>query len=194
MKLIVGLGNPGYEYVWTRHNAGWLIVDSFVARLALHEPQIKFRGAYWGPALCFDERVAFLEPHTYMNLSGLSVSEAVRYGNIELSDLLIISDDSALPFGRIRMRKSGSAGGQNGLKSILGALGTLDVPRLRIGTGSPEGKMEMKEWVLGKIPPEQRREWHRIEDAAWEALGLWIREGIDKAMTKANGFRLNDGE
>ncbi|KEJ91274.1 aminoacyl-tRNA hydrolase [Synergistes jonesii] len=194
MKLIVGLGNPGYEYVWTRHNAGWLIVDSFVARLALHEPQIKFRGAYWGPALCFDERVAFLEPHTYMNLSGLSVSEAVRYGNIELSDLLIISDDSALPFGRIRMRKSGSAGGQNGLKSILGALGTLDVPRLRIGTGSPEGKMEMKEWVLGKIPPEQRREWHKIEDAAWEALGLWIREGIDKAMTKANGFRLNDGE
>lgn len=194
MKLIVGLGNPGYEYVWTRHNAGWLIVDSFVARLALHEPQIKFRGAYWGPALCFDERVAFLEPHTYMNLSGLSVSEAVRYGNIELSDLLIISDDSALPFGRIRMRKSGSAGGQNGLKSILGALGTLDVPRLRIGTGSPEGKMEMKEWVLGKIPPEQRREWHRIEDAAWEALRLWIREGIDKAMTKANGFRLNDGE
>ncbi|WP_281679106.1 aminoacyl-tRNA hydrolase [Synergistes jonesii] len=194
MKLIVGLGNPGYEYVWTRHNAGWLIVDSFVARLALHEPQIKFRGAYWGPALCFDERVAFLEPHTYMNLSGLSVSEAVRYGNIELSDLLIISDDSALPFGRIRMRKSGSAGGQNGLKSILGALGTLDVPRLRIGTGSPEGKMEMKEWVLGKIPPEQRREWHKIEDAAWGALGLWIREGIDKAMTKANGFRLNDGE
>ncbi|WP_279009592.1 aminoacyl-tRNA hydrolase [Synergistes jonesii] len=194
MKLIVGLGNPGYEYVWTRHNAGWLIVDSFVARLALHEPQIKFRGAYWGPALCFDERVAFLEPHTYMNLSGLSVSEAVRYGNIELSDLLIISDDSALPFGRIRMRKSGSAGGQNGLKSILGALGTLDVPRLRIGTGSPEGKMEMKEWVLGKIPPEQRRDWHKIEDAAWEALGLWIREGIDKAMTKANGFRLNDGE
>lgn len=194
MKLIVGLGNPGYEYVWTRHNAGWLIVDSFVARLALHEPQIKFRGAYWGPALCFDERVAFLEPHTYMNLSGLSVSEAVRYGNIELSDLLIISDDSALPFGRIRMRKSGSAGGQNGLKSILGALGTLDVPRLRIGTGSPEGKMEMKEWVLGKIPPKQRREWHKIEDAAWEALGLWIREGIDKAMTKANGFRLNDGE
>ena len=194
MKLIVGLGNPEYEYVWTRHNAGWLIVDSFVARLALHEPQIKFRGAYWGPALCFDERVAFLEPHTYMNLSGLSVSEAVRYGNIELSDLLIISDDSALPFGRIRMRKSGSAGGQNGLKSILGALGTLDVPRLRIGTGSPEGKMEMKEWVLGKIPPEQRRDWHKIEDAAWEALGLWIREGIDKAMTKANGFRLNDGE
>ena len=194
MKLIVGLGNPGYEYVWTRHNAGWLIVDSFVARLALHEPQIKFRGAYWGPALCFDERVAFLEPHTYMNLSGLSVSEAVRYGNIELSDLLIISDDSALPFGRIRMRKSGSAGEQNGLKSILGALGTLDVPRLRIGTGSPEGKMEMKEWVLGKIPPEQRRDWHKIEDAAWEALGLWIREGIDKAMTKANGFRLNDGE
>lgn len=194
MKLIVGLGNPGYEYVWTRHNAGWTIVDSFVSRLGLREPQIKFRGAYWGPVICCGERAAFLEPHTYMNLSGLSVGEAARYQNLEPADILVISDDAALPFGRIRMRKGGSAGGQNGLKSIIGALGTLDVPRLRIGIGSPDGRMELKDWVLGKIPPEQRREWHKIEDAAWEALELWLKGDIDRAMSKANGFRLNDGE
>ena len=194
MKLIVGLGNPGYEYVWTRHNAGWAIVDSFVARLGLREPQIKFRGAYWGPVICCGERTAFLEPHTYMNLSGLSVGEAARYQNLEPADILVISDDAALPFGRIRMRKSGSAGGQNGLKSIIGALGTLDVPRLRIGVGSPDERMELKDWVLGKIPPEQRREWHKIEDVAWEVLELWLKGDIDRAMSKANGFRLNDGE
>ncbi|MCD8391852.1 MAG: aminoacyl-tRNA hydrolase, partial [Cloacibacillus porcorum] len=182
------------EYVWTRHNAGWTIVDSFVARLGLREPQIKFRGAYWGPVLCCGERVSFLEPHTYMNLSGLSVGEAARYQNLEPEDILVISDDAALPFGRIRMRKSGSAGGQNGLKSIIGALGTLDVPRLRVGIGSPEGRMDLKDWVLGKIPQEQRREWHKIEDAAWEALVLWLSGDADRAMSKANGFRLNDGE
>lgn len=194
MKLIVGLGNPGYQYVWTRHNSGWIIVDSFVARLGLGTPQIKFRGAYWGPAICCGERVGFLEPHTFMNLSGLSVGEAARYQNLDPSDIMIISDDVALPFGRIRMRKSGSAGGQNGLKSVLGALGTLDVPRLRIGVGSPDVKMDLADWVLAKIPQEQRREWGKIEDAAWEALNLWLTEGIDAAMTKANGFRLNAGE
>ena len=126
--------------------------------------------------------------------SGLSVGEAARYQNLEPEDILVISDDAALPFGRIRMRKSGSAGGQNGLKSIIGALGTLDVPRLRVGIGSPEGRMDLKDWVLGKIPQEQRREWHKIEDAAWEALVLWLSGDADRAMSKANGFRLNDGE
>lgn len=194
MRLIVGLGNPGYEYVWTRHNAGWTIVDSFIDRLRLGAPQIKFRGAWWGPTLCFGERVGFLEPQTYMNLSGLSVGEAVRYQNLEPEDVLVISDDVALPFGRIRMRKSGSAGGQNGLKSIIGALGTLDVPRLRIGVGSPDGRMDLKDWVLGKFSQEQRADFSRIEEAAWNAVELWITEGIDKAMTRANGFRLYDSE
>ncbi len=194
MKLIVGLGNPGYQYVWTRHNSGWLIVDSFVARLSLGEPQIKFRGAYWGPAVFRGERVAFLEPHTFMNLSGLSVGEAARYQNLAPEDILVVSDDAALPFGRIRMRRGGSAGGQNGLKSVLGALGTLDVPRLRVGIGSPAPGCDLAEWVLAKIPQEQRREWGKIENAAWEALNLWLAEGIDAAMSKANGFRLNGAE
>ncbi len=194
MKLIAGLGNPGYEYVWTRHNAGWTVVDSFVRRLGLGCPQIKFRGSYWGPVSLCGQRVGFLEPQTYMNLSGLSVGEAARYQNLEPEDILVVSDDVALPFGRLRMRKSGSAGGQNGLKSIIGALGTLDVPRLRIGVGSPQGKMDLAQWVLGKIPQHEQKEWPKIEDAAWEALELWLTEGIEKAMTKANGFRLDVGE
>lgn len=192
MKLIVGLGNPGYEYVWTRHNAGWSIVNSFVERLKAGMPQIKFRGSYWGPVLWCGERVGLLEPQTYMNLSGLSVGEAVRYQNLIPDEVLVISDDVALPFGRMRMRKSGSAGGQNGLKSIIGALGTLDVPRLRIGVGAPENGIAMSDWVLGKLPPAQREKWPEIENAAWSAVELWLSEGIDKAMTKANGFRLDD--
>lgn len=194
MRLIVGLGNPGIEYVWTRHNTGWAIVSSFASRLGLGEPQLKFRGSYWGPVMWCGERVGLLEPLTYMNLSGLSVGEAARYQNLEPEDILVVSDDAALPFGRLRMRKSGSAGGQNGLKSIIGALGTLDVPRLRIGIGSPEGKMGLADWVLGKFSAAQKKEWPHIDDAAWEAVELWLKDGIDKAMTQANGFRLNAGE
>lgn len=192
MKLIVGLGNPGQEYAWTRHNAGWMIVDSFVSRLSLREPQMKFRGSYWGPVICCGERVGFLKPNTYMNLSGLSVGEAARYQNLEPSDILIISDDVALPFGRVRMRRSGSAGGQKGLKSVIGALGTLDVPRLRIGMGAPAGHGDLKDWVLGRIPKAQQKEWYKIEDIAWEALELWLQGNMDRAMEKANGFRLLD--
>ena len=194
MKLIAGLGNPGYEYVWTRHNAGWAIVESFAAKLHLAEPQLKFRGSYWGPFMWCGQRVGLLEPLTYMNLSGLSVAEAARYQNLEPEDILVISDDVALPFGRMRMRKSGSAGGQNGLKSIIGALGTLDVPRLRIGVGSPQGETDLAAWVLGKFPQAQQKDWPFVADAAWDAAELWLTEGMDKAMTKANGFRLNAGE
>lgn len=187
MKLIVGLGNPGEEYAWTRHNAGWLTIDSFVNRLALREPQMKFRGAFWGPVFIEGERVSLLKPYTYMNLSGISVLEAVRYQNVEPQDVLVIFDDVALPFGRVRMREKGSAGGQNGMKSIIGALGTLEIPRLRIGMGSPDGCMDMKDWVLGRIPSRQKDGWNDIEDMAWEAVNIWLRDGIQKAMSAVNG-------
>lgn len=192
MKLIVGLGNPGAEYAWTRHNAGWLILDSFVNRLALREPQMKFRGAFWGPVVHAGERISLLKPYTYMNLSGLSVIEAVRYQNVEPQDVLVVFDDVALPFGRVRMREKGSAGGQNGMKSIIGALGTLEVPRLRIGTGSPTPQVDMKDWVLGRIPSRQREKWNVIEDMAWTAVETWLTEGIQKAMGKVNGLKLDE--
>ena len=194
MKLIVGLGNPGVEYAWTRHNAGWLMLDSFVSRLRLSEPQAKFKGAYWGPVLHNGEKISLLKPYTYMNLSGLSVAEAVRYQNIEPSEVLVIYDDAALPFGRVRIREKGSAGGQKGMMSILGALKTLEVPRLRIGVGEPQGPINMADWVLGRIPPGQKELWCKLEDVVWEALNIWLKYDIQKAMSTINGLRLDDQE
>lgn len=189
MKLIVGLGNPGEQYAWTRHNVGWLVLDSIVSRLRLGEPRMKFRGAFWGPLTVEGERISLLKPYTYMNLSGLSVHEAIKYQNIEPADVLVIFDDAALPFGRLRMRGQGSAGGQKGMISILGALGTLEVPRLRIGIGAPVSGMEMSDWVLGGIPKEQRKTLERISDAVWDGLTLWFKAGIQSAMASVNSFR-----
>ena len=138
--------------------------------------------------------ISMLKPCTYMNLSGLSVLEAVRYQNLSPSDVLVIYDDAALPFGKLRMRPGGSAGGQKGMMSILGALGTLEVPRLRIGVGSPRGSEDMSDWVLGNIPKEQRAKWHELEDIAWEALNLWLKYGLEKAMSKINGLKLKNEE
>ena len=194
MKLIVGLGNPGVEYAWTRHNAGWLMIDTFVSRLGLSEPQAKFKGAFWGPILHNGERISLLKPYTYMNLSGLSVAEAVRYQNIGPSEVLVIYDDAALPFGRVRIREKGSAGGQKGMMSILGALKTLEVPRHRIGVGEPQGPINMADWVLGRIPPGQKELWCKLEDVAWEALNIWLKYDIQKAMGSINGLKLNDQE
>lgn len=189
MKLIVGLGNPGEQYAWTRHNVGWLILDSIVGRLGLGEPRMKFRGAFWGPLTVEGERLALLKPFTYMNLSGLSVLETVKYQNIEPENVLVIFDDAALPFGRLRMREKGSAGGQKGMISILGALDTLAVPRLRIGIGAPAQGTEMSDWVLGGIPKEQRKKLEQISDAVWDGLTLWLKEGMQSAMASVNSFR-----
>lgn len=153
------------------------------------EPRMKFRGAFWGPLTVEGQRISLLKPYTYMNLSGLSVLEAVKYQNIEPEDVLVIFDDAALPFGRLRMRGQGSAGGQKGMISILGALGTLEVPRLRIGIGAPAHGMEMSDWVLGGIPKEQRKTLEQISDAVWEGLTLWLKAGIQGAMASVNSFR-----
>lgn len=188
MKLIVGLGNPGVEYAWTRHNSGWLMLDGFVSRLSLSAPQNKFRGDFWGPVLHNGERISLLKPHTYMNLSGLSVLETVNYQNIEPKDVLVIFDDASIPFGKLRMREKGSAGGQNGMKSIIAALDTLEIPRLRVGIGMPKNGGDMAEWVLGTIPRKHREIWDKLADAAWEAAELWINGDIQNAMNKINGI------
>jgi len=191
MKLIVGLGNPGVEYAWTRHNSGWLMLDAFVSRLELAEPQMKFNGAFWGPIVHDGTRFSLLKPYTFMNLSGLSVGEAVRYQNIEPKDVLVIYDDAALPFGRLRMRGKGSAGGQKGMMSIIGALNTLEIPRLRIGIGKGE-HTDMADWVLGHIPQIQRKEWNKLEAAAWRAVEMWLSGDIQSAMTSVNGFNIEE--
>jgi PTH1 family peptidyl-tRNA hydrolase len=188
LKLVVGLGNPGPEYVWSRHNAGWLIIDSYKNKIGLGEPHLKFGGALWSATLLEGQRVLLLKPFTYMNLSGKSVIEAVRYYDIEPSDVLVVFDDVALPFGRVRYRSNGSAGGHNGMISILGVLGTLDVSRLRIGVGAPAPKVEMRDWVLGKFSREQRERWRDVEELAWSSLTRWL-DG-----SAAEGFTVEIGE
>jgi PTH1 family peptidyl-tRNA hydrolase len=183
LKLVVGLGNPGPEYAWSRHNAGWLLVDSFISRAGLPEPRMKFGGAFWPASPVAGERVAFLKPFTYMNLSGQSVVEAVRYYDIAPSDVMVVFDDVALSFGKLRYRASGSAGGQKGMISIIAGLDTLDIPRLRAGIDPPAPNVTMSDWVLGKFPKHQRDAWRLVEDLAWAGLGRWLSGAAGEGFT-----------
>ena len=180
-KLIAGLGNPGQEYAFTRHNMGWLAVDHLVARLGLGEPQSKFRGQFWK-----SRDILFLKPLTYMNLSGFAVHDAYDFYKLEPENILIIYDDLALPFGKLRLRAKGSAGGHNGLASIIGALNTLNIPRLRIGLGGNPEHIDMKDRVLGHLNSQERNALPEILDNIENAVKAWLELDIQKAMSAVN--------
>lgn len=184
MKLIVGLGNPGSEYAKTRHNAGFMVVERLADKLGLSGAKTKFHAGVLEGRLA-GEKVMLMQPTTYMNRSGLSVGEAVSFYKLEPSDVLVIVDDVALPCGRIRLRKSGSAGGHNGLSDVARVLGTSSYPRLRIGI-DPPGRAPQKDYVLGRFTEEQRKALDPALDRACEAIECWIAEGIDKAMSVYN--------
>ena len=179
MRLIAGLGNPGEQYAFTRHNMGWLCVDFLAVNNDLGNPQEKFHAQFWKMG-----DVILLKPLTFMNSSGLAVSEAVNFYKIALSDVLIVYDDVALPFGKLRMRAQGTAGGHNGLISILGALGDLHVPRLRIGIGRPPSSMI--NYVLGHFPPDEQEKLPAIISKAADAVNVWLNHDIQRAMTIVN--------
>ncbi len=179
MKLIAGLGNPGIEYAFTRHNMGWLCADFLAVNNNLGRPRQNFHGEYWKW-----NDVIILKPLTFMNSSGLAVSEAVNFYKIELDDVLIVYDDMALPFGKLRLRAQGSAGGHNGLISVLGALGDVHVPRLRIGIGKAPGSMI--NYVLGHFDEHEREQLPDIVKRAEEAVNAWLDKDIQKAMTIVN--------
>ena len=182
MKLIAGLGNPGTEYAFTRHNMGWLCVDHIIKNLKLGASQNKFHAEFWK-----NGNIIFLKPLTFMNLSGIAVSEAVNFYKIDLSSVLIIYDDMALPFGKLRLRASGSAGGHNGLISILGALGSIEVPRLRVGIGKAPG--DMINYVLGHFDGEEKNNLSAIVDNVENAVNIWLEKDIQKAMTLVNASK-----
>ena len=183
MKLIAGLGNPGIQYSYTRHNMGWLCVDHFVQNHNLGSPQEKFHAEFWKSG----DNI-FLKPLTFMNSSGLAIIEAVKFYKIALDDILIIYDDMALPFGKLRMRMKGSAGGHNGMISIIGALGDMNFPRLRIGIG--KAPSSMINYVLGHFEDSERELLPKITDIAQEAIETWLDYGIEKAMSKINALNL----
>lgn len=185
MKLVVGLGNPGRRYRGTRHNVGWEVLDRLARRLGAAVD--KEEGwALVGTARVGRQRVLLAKPQTYVNLSGTAVDDLRRRHRIRPQEILVILDDLDLPLGRLRLRAGGSHGGHRGLRSILDALGTEDVPRLRIGIGRPPAGVDPADYVLTPFSPDERAALEPVLDRAAEAAEVALREGLEAAMTRFN--------
>jgi PTH1 family peptidyl-tRNA hydrolase len=186
VKLIVGLGNPGPRYADTRHNVGFMVADRLAKRWrTVVDAYDKRFEALLGESQRGDERVFLLKPMTFMNLSGRSVSAFVRFYKLPASDVLVIYDDMDLPVGRIRVRTSGSAGGQKGMLDILRHLNTQDVARIRIGIGRVHGSASV-EHVLSKFDSRDRDDVDSALERAADAAECWISDGPAAAMNRFN--------
>lgn len=187
MHLIVGLGNPGSEYEWTRHNVGFLLVDKLAVDAGVTVKRRECRSLV-GSGVIEGERSKLVKPQTFMNLSGEAVACLVAKGELDEvgESLIVISDDLALPFGTIRLRARGSAGGHNGLKSIIAALGTNEFIRLRIGIQPEHPVSDAKKFVLDEFAPAERRALKEILDRSTDAMRSVLRDGIVQAMSLYN--------
>ena len=187
MHLIVGLGNPGAEYAKTRHNAGFLLVESLAARWRgswANERKFLARVARGD---CGGRKVLLCEPQTFMNLSGESVGAVMKYYQLPPDRLVVAVDDADLPLGEIRLRPSGGAGGHHGLESVMAHLGSRDYARLRIGIGRKDGRREITGHVLGKFDPAESAVLEKVLERAAGQLECWLSAGLQKAMSQFNG-------
>lgn len=185
MFVIVGLGNPGKKYEKTRHNMGFLAIDKLAEKHDIKVNKLKHK-ALTGDGFIFGQKALLVKPQTYMNLSGESVREIVSYYDIDLENLIVIYDDFDLEIGTIRIRKKGSAGSHNGMKSIIGQIQSKDFPRIRIGIGKSGGGAEWKDFVLGKTSKQDEKLIEDAVDRAADAVGCILEKGIDKAMNEYN--------
>ena len=184
--LVVGLGNPGPKYEWTRHNVGFLVIDQLADRADIPVQKLKFQ-ALTNTALIGGQSVLLMKPTTYMNLSGQAVGQAARFYKIPPERVLVISDDVALPQGKLRIRRSGSAGGHNGLKDIIAHLGGDQFPRVKVGVGGkPHPDSDMADWVLSTFTGADRKAMEAAIDRAADAVTCLLEQGVDKAMSKCN--------
>jgi PTH1 family peptidyl-tRNA hydrolase len=183
MRLVIGLGNPGREYAQTRHNVGFFVVDELARRHGAQGWKKRFRSEV-AEAMVAGEKVAFLKPQTYMNLSGHAAREAVNWYHLPLDEVLVVSDDLDLSFGTLRLRAQGSAGGHNGLASVIEQFGTTRLPRMKIGIG--RGPSTATAHVLSRFTPDQEREIKSLVDRAADGVEIWVREGIVAAMNEVN--------
>lgn len=189
MKLIIGLGNPGVEYKWTRHNVGFEAIDKLAYDFNINVNKNKFKAIY-GEGIIHNEKVLLIKPLTYMNLSGECVREFLHfYKDLDLSDIMVICDDINLPLGSIRLRKKGSDGGQNGLKNIIYQLNSDDFPRLRIGVGQKPEHYTLANFVLSKFTKDEEDDIISGITSATDAIEIFIKDrdnGLSNAMNLFN--------
>ncbi len=185
--LLVCLGNPGDKYENTRHNVGYMVADELAERQSKPIQRLKFK-ALTNVLTISGEKVLVMKPITYMNLSGEAVRQGADFYKIPPERVLVVSDDTALALGRLRIRTKGSAGGHNGLKNIIQHLGTDQFPRLRVGVGEkPHPDYDMADWVLGRFTGEDKKTIDGAVKRAADAVECILAEGIDRGMGKFNG-------
>ena len=178
MKLVVGLGNPGVEYEYTRHNIGYLILDRYLGKVIWKE---KFQGYLYSCEIN-NELVVFLKPTTHMNLSGISIKKVIDYYDISINDVLIIQDDIDLEIGTYKIKKNSSSGGHNGIKSIIHELNSDEFARLKIGVGKSK-VVPIDKYVLGKIPKEDLDRIMNNYESFAEIINAFINGGFEKALS-----------
>ena len=184
--LIVCLGNPGPRYEGTRHNAGFLAAEAISKKYGVAVNKLRFK-ALTGSCRIGGETVLVMKPQTYMNLSGESVIQAVRFYKIPADHVIVISDEMALPIGKIRVKPKGSSGGHNGLKSIIEKLGTEEFPRIRLGVGAPpHPDYDVKDWVLSVFKNKDAEDMADAAARAADAAACYISDGAERAMNTYN--------
>lgn len=186
MFLIVGLGNPGKEYDSTRHNIGFEVVDYIANKYNIELNRVKFKGIY-GEGFIANKKVILLKPTTYMNLSGESIREVINFYKLTEDEVIVLYDDISLEIGRLRIREKGSAGGHNGIKSIITNLSTDIFPRIKIGVGQPKG--DLVAHVLGKFNKDEQEVLKESMEASALAVEIIIKENTKEAMNRLNGFK-----
>ncbi len=185
--LIVGLGNPGPQYEKTRHNAGFRALDVLAAQLSCRVDRGKFQSLY-GQAGFQDKKLILLKPQTFMNLSGDAVFQAVRYWKLKPEQVIVLFDDISLPPGRLRIRGEGSAGGHNGIKSVIARLGSQEFPRVKIGVGSkPHPDYDLADWVLSTLSVQEERDLGGALERAAQAALCIAEHGVYEAANRFNG-------
>ena len=191
MFLIVGLGNPGKEYDGTRHNIGFEAIDSLGRKYSIDLNKSKFKGVF-GEGFIEGKKVILLKPTTYMNLSGESIREVIDFYKIDNNNIIVIYDDISLEIGKLRIREKGSAGGHNGIKSIIANMNTDVFPRIKIGVGQPKG--DLVSHVLGRFNKEEEQDLKEVIEASIKAVEIIIKNGAKAAMNELNGFKLSKNE
>ena len=186
--IVVGLGNPGEKYTFTRHNAGFLAIDYLSQKIGFKCDRLKFK-ALVGEGTVGGIRALFMKPQTFMNLSGEAIKEAADFYKIAPENIIVISDDASFDVGKLRIRKNGSAGGHNGLKNIIECLSSDKFPRIKLGVGQkPHPDYDIADWVLARLPKEEEPRFFSVLEETPAILNLMLKGELEKAMCDFNGI------